>query len=509
MKILFVRPPRYRWPFHSEKSSFWQPLGFASMAAVLRANIDGLDIKIMDCPVLKYGWETTRAVIAREKPDVLCVGEETVSAHEAIKLVKFTKETFPDCVVIAGGSHFPYMIEHTLKNFPFDYIVRFEGELTLLELIKSLKQNPKPDVKTLKKIKGISFMHNNKIIDTELRPLLDMEKLPMPAYDLLPMELYGKGAQSHPDMVAIEHSRGCNCSCNFCILWKQFGKIDMKTGKINPCYRTKSPKKTVEEVLYLDDKYKRKTFCWVDPTWNVDAKWNKEFSELMIKEKLDINHSVWMRADYLVRDEQKGIFARQVNAGIKQVMIGVERTDNDDLAYLEKKGYSFETTKKAFEIVRRYPHVLSVASYIYGIPNETKESMKRFYDLLKEIPFDIGLSIPLTPNPGTKFFDELENRDLIEIKEFKYYNLVNPIARSKYLSRNRLMLNMIWNEIRIRARKEQIVKFQSKAERRKTATSNLAKGKARITFRYLKGILQETLIGKYYNYNIKPEWYEK
>ena len=34
-------------------------------------------------------------------------------------------------------------------------------------------------------------------------------------------------------------------------------------------------------------------------------------------------------------------------------------------------------------------------------------STARFYDLLNKIPFDIGVPIPITPNPGTKFFDDL------------------------------------------------------------------------------------------------------
>ena len=92
MKILFVRPPRYLWPFHSEASSFWQPLSFASMAAVLRDNIDGLRIKIIDAPAMKQGWKTTKKRVKREKPDILCVGEETVSSHEALKLVDFIKK---------------------------------------------------------------------------------------------------------------------------------------------------------------------------------------------------------------------------------------------------------------------------------------------------------------------------------------------------------------------------------------------------------------------------------
>ncbi len=44
MKLLFVRPPRYMWPMNSESSSFWQPIGFASMAAIIDPAIPvGLD----------------------------------------------------------------------------------------------------------------------------------------------------------------------------------------------------------------------------------------------------------------------------------------------------------------------------------------------------------------------------------------------------------------------------------------------------------------------------------
>jgi len=293
------------------------------------------------------------------------------------------------------------------------------------------------------------------------------------------------------------------------VLWKQMGNIDLKTGKIHPCYRTKSVKKTVNEILYLNQKYNRKTFCWVDPTWNVDPKWNNEFSKELVKSGVDVDHSVWMRADYVVRDENLGILKNEVKAGVKQAMIGVERTDNDDLNYFEKANYSFETTKKAFRILKKYPSVLSIATYIYGVPDESRQSLSRFYKLLSQIPFDIGVPIPLTPNPGTKYFEELESRKLLEIKDFSYYNFANPVSRSKYLSKNQLLIEMIKNEFLIRAKREQLdrLNISNVFRRRRAATKNLAFSKQKMTFRFAKGIMQEWLTGKVYNYNIRPKWY--
>ncbi|MFO8015694.1 MAG: radical SAM protein [Candidatus Woesearchaeota archaeon] len=503
-KILFIRPPRFRWPFHSENSSFWQPLGFASMAAVLRENIDDIDVRIIDCPILKKGWKQVPKILRREKPDIICIGEETVSSNEAVRLIGIARQELPHSTIICGGMYFSFMIKESLESLPIDYIIRGEGEMTLLELVRELKKkNPEPS-----KIKGLAFRKDRKVIDTgQSQPVADLDKLPFPAYDLLPMKLYGKGARSHPDFAAIEHSRGCTSNCNFCVLWKVMGKTN-GSGKLTPCYRTKSVKRTIDEVTYLADKYKRKTFNWVDPTWNVDPKWNKKFAEEMIKTGLDVDHSTWMRADFVVRDEQKGIFPKLVKAGMKQVMIGLERTSSHDLRYLDKQGYTYSTTRKAFEVLRKYPEVLSIATYIYGIPTETRKSMRQFYDSLEEIPFDMGIPLPLTPNPGTKFFDDLDKRKLIDIKDFSYYNFVNPIIRSEKLSRNMIWLLMIYHELRVRTGKEQFASSGISAGRRSGAVRNLAKVKARMTVRFMGSMLSDAVLKRPINLNTKPEWYD-
>src|SRR3989338_3117819 len=116
MKILFVRPPRYMWPLHSRRSNFWQPLAFACLAAFVRENIDGLKLKIIDCPTEKIGWNSTEMRIKQEKPDVLCVCEETMSSHEALKLAKMAKDHFPECVVVAGGVYFGNIVEDSLEK---------------------------------------------------------------------------------------------------------------------------------------------------------------------------------------------------------------------------------------------------------------------------------------------------------------------------------------------------------------------------------------------------------
>jgi hypothetical protein len=86
MKVVFVRTPRYVWPFNSETSAFWQPLGLMSLAGQLERSYPDWSTRIIDCPGGKIGWKTLLTMLSRDWPDVICVGEETVSSHEAMRL---------------------------------------------------------------------------------------------------------------------------------------------------------------------------------------------------------------------------------------------------------------------------------------------------------------------------------------------------------------------------------------------------------------------------------------
>ena len=163
MKVLFVRPPRYMWPFNSESSAFWQPLGFASMAAVLREN--DINVRIIDCLPLKIGWKTLKKMLEKISYDILCVGEEVCSIYQGLMLINSVKEIKPETIIVAGGYYFTNMIKDSLKKYPIDFIVKHEGEITLLELVKELEKS-KTD-QNFMKIKGIAFVKGKEVVETE------------------------------------------------------------------------------------------------------------------------------------------------------------------------------------------------------------------------------------------------------------------------------------------------------------------------------------------------------
>ena len=439
MKILFVRPPRYMWPFNSESSSFWQPLGFASMAAVLREN--DFYVEIIDCLPLKIGWSTLRRKIESKNFDVLCVGDETASANESIKLTKFVKEIKPKATTIGGGYFFPYMENYSLNKWNIDYLVRGEGEQTLLELISWLDSRKRISkdylfskknigINSIDSIKGVIHKKNREVRINKEREPIDINKLPIPAYDLLPMELYGKNSTNHRDFAAIEHGRGCTGNCDFCSINALY------SFKGKSCYRTKSAEKSFEETKVLVEKYRRKTLNWADGTFNLDAKWDSEYFQLLEDNDVNVLHTAWMRADCIVRDEEKGIMKKMVDNGLVQAVVGLERLDDNDHEYLHTTRKEYETCKKAFAILKKYKKVYTIATHIYGLPHDSKKELKQIRKFIYKGIVDFRFILPFTPYPGTKLWEKYKNK--FQIDDFQSWNLHRPVMGTAYLSRDQL-----------------------------------------------------------------------
>jgi len=439
MRVLLLRPPRYVWPFNSETSAFWQPLGLLCLAAAVRRDVSGVEVEVWDAPAYKWGWRTLQRKLAARPIDVLGIGEETVSAHEGLRAARLVKQLWPDCTVVAGGVYYPYAIDETLASGCVDAIVRGEGEVTFVELLRHLH-----DRSAWHHIWGLAFGDpGGRTVITRARPLIeDLDAAPMPAYDLLDMSAYGRGSRNHPGLVSVEHSRGCTDSCSFCILWKHMGRSVNGNGQVRPYYRTKSPQRSFDEVRYLYHRFGRRTFGWVDPTFNASPDWADGWAERMLQSEMMNGrgrprtiHTAWCRADGIVRDHKLGVLEKLVRAGLRQVMIGVERDDPAGLAALGKHNNGLEITDEAFAILReRYPEVFTIATVIYGLPTDTRADLDRLMRWQDLSRVDYLFILPLTPNPGTDAAERARASGLIANDDLASYNFHTPVCRTESLS---------------------------------------------------------------------------
>ena len=399
--FLFVRPPRPLWPFNGPGSAFWPPLAFASLAAALREHMRDLRVEILDAPALEMGWRTMEAELSRRRPDFVGLGEEAVSCVEGLRLARLAKGL--GARVIAGGCFFGHAAPQALATGLIDVVVHGEGEVTIVELVQALREK---SAAALAQVAGISFLAGTtadagSAITTPARALIrDLDTLPFPAYDLLPVERYGARSVNHPALAAIELGRGCFGSCDFCVLWRQMGQYVGEHA--SPRLRVKSAERVLAEVNELTGRYQRHYLGWVDPCFNADPRVPGQVAEGLLRAGRRIGQSAWVRTDALVRDARSGALANCVRAGLNEVYLGIERPDAAGLAALSKTS-GVDDARSALQILRHdFPEVLALGSFIYGLPGDTPATVRAIHRLAIDLGLDQFFFIPLTPLPGTE-----------------------------------------------------------------------------------------------------------
>lgn len=394
-RFLFVRPPRPLWPFNGPTTAFWPPLAFASLAAALREGVPDVEVGILDAPALQMGWRSLEAELRRQRPTYVGIGEEAVSCVEGFRLARLAQAL--GARVIAGGCFFGHVPVEVLSTGLVDVVVHGEGELTIVELIAALRTQRTAE---LERVAGISFRDGEEVRRTPPRGLIpDLDCLPMPAYDLLPVERYGARSRNHPALAAIELGRGCIDTCDFCVLWRQMGRA--MSGRVSPALRVKSADRLFEEIQCLTGRHGRRYLGWVDPCFNAHPQVPGELAERLLRAGLRLGQSAWVRADTIVRDAASGALAACVESGLNELYLGVERPDPPGLATL-RKHLDPNRTREAMRLLRaEHPGVCVVGSFIYGLPGDTPTQMREIHRMAGELELDQFFFIPLTPLPGT------------------------------------------------------------------------------------------------------------
>jgi anaerobic magnesium-protoporphyrin IX monomethyl ester cyclase len=505
--FLFVRPPRPLWPFNSPSSAFWPPLAFASMAAMLRERLRDVRVEILDAPALEMGWRTLTAEIQRRRPAYVGIGEEAVSCVEGLCLARLAKAC--GAKVIAGGCFFGHVGPQALATGLVDVVVHGEGEVTVVELVQALREG---SVEALAKVNGVSFLAEqpkraassaSEVVTTPPRQLVpDLDALPFPAYDLLPVERYGARSVNHPRLAAIELSRGCFGSCDFCVLWRQMGRF--AGDRLLPQLRVKSPERLLEEIRLLVRRCNRGYLGWVDPCFNADPRVPGQLAELLLREGIRVGQSAWVRTDAMVRDAHSGALGNCVRSGLNEVYLGIERPDSESTATLHKTS-GVADAREALRILRgQFPEVLAIGSFIYGLPGDSPQTIRAIHRLVTELELDQFFFIPLTPLPGTAGWrDELWDPTGERFREFSFLPTGHPHGRHAELERA-LLWSLLTNWPRARVRGYFRHWLGGNARRRRVQWRLAVRG-ARV---HLRRIIHNALGSNDEFGLVFPRWYE-
>jgi len=176
MKILLVNPPAAS--YYHRLGLKYPPLGVGYIAGVLVKG--GYDVKVIDLNVEKVSINN----IPYQDFDIVGVSTDTTRYPAALKIAQAAKAK--GCKVVVGGPHTAFLDREALETGFIDYVVRGEGEYIMLDLMDAIMGK-----KSLEDVKGISYIKDGTIIRNPNAELIkDLDRIPFPARNLLPMDKY-------------------------------------------------------------------------------------------------------------------------------------------------------------------------------------------------------------------------------------------------------------------------------------------------------------------------------
>jgi len=215
--------------------------------------------------------------------------------------------------------------------------------------------------------------------------------------------------------------------------------------KSTPWFRSKSVAKVLEEVDILYNVHGVRYLFWVDATWNVDDDWLREFSQAIIERKYELGWWAFTRYDLLPRQHENGTLDLMVRAGLRHVLVGVERPQADDLSWLKKHRYGGDLAIEAFGILRdHYPEVFRQGTYITGVRDDTAESIQALLAHAHACDLDFAAFHACTPFPGTPLYAEAQEKGWLEEFDFSKYDMFVPVMPTKHLSRQEVAHWTTW-----------------------------------------------------------------
>lgn len=389
----------YFYKFDPKQWRFKQPyppLGTLVAAAIIRQM--GFEVSVFDTN-LKDGPKEFLNVLRKFPAQYVVIYDDGFNYLTKMCLTNMREAAFDmaetakneGCAVIVCSSDATDQYE---KYFPHgvDFVVRGEGEETLQELLTALEK--KSDYST---IPGLTYRKAGETIMTPARKVMkDLDKLPLPAWDLIDMGPYRAIWKRYHGYFSlnIATTRGCPFKCNWCAK-PIYGNR----------YNSRSPESVVSEIETLLRLFQPDHFWVCDDIFGLKPGWVQEFRDLVVLRNLKFRYKIQSRADLLLEPTTIDALAE---SGAETVWIGAESGSQKILDAMDK-GITVDEIRRATIFLREKG--LEIGFFLqFGYLGENRDDIEATIRMVLELmPDDLGISVSY-PLPGTKFYDKVKGQ---------------------------------------------------------------------------------------------------
>lgn len=327
-----------------------------------------------------------------------------------------------DVTILAGGPHV-MLYPELLIDSHIDVLGYCHGEKTIIELVNAIQYRS-----TFDEVCGIIYKKGSSLITTPRPEPVILDELPT-----IDREIYYKHSVFRNEKVRLFYgSRGCSNKCSFCC-----------TPRINPTVEFRSPKKIIEEIKEVRDKYGMKAAFFQDSCFTKNKLWLEELLNYYKKE-LDNPLFCMVRA----KDIDERTAKMLGDARCKRVGISIE-TGNEEI-----RAGLFNMQEKNEEIISSISYLrengIKVTSFnMFGFPTDSVETAKMTINLNRKAKVHSPWGLTYKPYPRTPLYDQIEKTGLdivgsvMECNPSIYAGIKLDIKDKEELENTSRLLNLI------------------------------------------------------------------
>ncbi|MCG8331085.1 MAG: radical SAM protein [Chitinophagales bacterium] len=345
--------------------------------------------------------------------DLVAMSVLTYGANRAYAMASLIKMKNPNAIIVMGDVHPTIMPEHSLRYS--DYVIRGEGDETIVELLKFLNKNQH---QSLHDIAGLSFWEDGRIIhNTKRQRPKNIEVIPDLSlvhsfYEEVGMSSYIKGRMT---MAVAQASRGCPVACSFCL-----GSAILGKG-----YRTRGIEGIIDNMKDIQKKAKgvKLTLFFIDNHFFINKRWTKALLKRIIEEKF--NFWLVVFGQYFIGKDEE-LLGLMKRANVNRVFVGFESINPQTLKEFNKR----QSEKAMRQCIKRiHDYGINIhGSFMLGGETDTIETVEATINFaietrimtasffgLCEYPFEALNFVPTT--------NCLPANRLLPKENLEYYNL--------------------------------------------------------------------------------------
>jgi len=402
-KILFIDPTETDYTMVARTVS---PLAASYFAAIAQQR--GAITEIIH----RLGSSDEEIITSVEEfdPEVICFCSVMSKNRKfVLRLTTKIKNADPGRKIIVGGddpTSWP-----RLATYPcIDFIGVGAGEPVIPDFLDFLEGK-----RHLSQVSGLGYMLNGKVKINPSRKITSLDRLPFPVRKGLPWPKYesfviGENTLAKDEIyLNMRASMGCQNRCPWCDTWKNYQFVPPRTAE-----------NIREEIIRTSRDFKIGFIDFMDADLTADRKWFFRLCKMMAG--LNIPWRMFSHP----KNVDRALLEAAGQAGCKVIFYGLETVDDARLQRL--KGVTLDRVSHVVKMTHQQG-IHTIASFMLGWEDETKESLAKVKDYLVKNPSERWYMTYITDFPkelklGTDT-DRLHTND--------------PLRDRKHISRQELL----------------------------------------------------------------------